>query len=200
MIIGPRYKKARKLGIPVFEKTQTPKYTAHLASKSKPQGGRGRTEYAMQMLEKQRARFSYGVGEKQFFNYVKKALSEKGDTSLALVRMLEGRLDNVVLRLGMLASRAASRQAVSHGHITVNGKKVTIPSYQVSLGDIISIRTGSQSKPLFVSAWEKAKKAPIPAWIKFDFDKQQARIDGEPKVATTELLFNVKSVLEFYTR
>ncbi|MCX6716605.1 MAG: 30S ribosomal protein S4 [Candidatus Taylorbacteria bacterium] len=200
MIIGPKFKKARKLGVPVFEKTQTPKFAAYLAKKGKPPGRGNKSDYGAQMLEKQRARFSYGVNEKQFYNYVKAALNEKGDTSVALLRMLEGRLDNVVLRLRISPTRSAARQAVSHRHITVNGKVVTIPSYQVSLGDVIGIREGSKNMTIFVSVWEKAKKAPVPAWLKCDFDKNCAVIDGEPKIAQTELLFNVKSVLEYYTR
>ncbi len=201
MIIGPKYKKARRLGVPVFEKTQTPKFTAHLAKKApKRQGKGGRSDFGAQLLEKQKARYSYGVNEKQFYNYVEKALSKKGDTASALINMLESRLDNVVLRLGIVPTRSAARQVVSHRHITVNGKIVNIPSYQVSVGEVIGLRDGSKNSPLFANSWEKAKKIQIPAWIKCDVDKQCAMIDGEPKIAQTDLLFNVKSVLEFYTR
>jgi len=200
MLIGPRYKRARKLGIALYEKTQTPKYTAHLAKKKRPQGRGGRSDFGMQLLEKQKARHFYGVNEKQFGNYVAKALNTKGDTSIELIKMLESRLDNVVLKLSILPSRAAARQAVSHGHITVNGKIVNIPSFQVKIGDVIAVREGSKTKKHFQDAWEKAKKASIPAWIKCDVDKQCAMIDGSPRVAPTDLLFNVKSVLEFYTR
>lgn len=201
MIIGPRYKRARKLGVAIYEKTQTPKYVAHLAKKQKLRQGRGgKTDYALQLLEKQKARHFYGINERQFGNYVAKALISKTDTSTELIKMLESRLDNVVLKMSLLPSRASARQSVTHGHITVNGKTVNIPSYQVSIGDVIAIRDGSKNKKNFIEVWEKVKKIGVPAWIKCDIDKQCAMIDGLPRVAPTDLLFNVKSVLEFYTR
>lgn len=202
MKIGPRYKKARRLGVPIFEKTQTQKYIAHLAKKGKtPSARSGKTDYGIQMLEKQKARFSYAVNERQFSNYVKKALNEKGDTASSLLKELESRLDNVVLRIGLVPTRSFARQVVSHRHITVNGKVVNIPSFKVSTGDIISIREGSKKSAIFLSVWEKvAKNSNIPNWIKIDPEKQIAVIDGVPRIENSELQFNIKSVLEFYTR
>ena len=152
------------------------------------------------MLEKQKARMSYGVPGRQFTNYVKSALAEKGNSAELLVRSLEGRLDNVALRAGFALTRQAARQMVSHGHLTINGTKVTIPSYQVKLGDVIAIREGSKKKAIFTTLDERFKTVKIPAWLKLNLDKKEITIDGIPTAVQSELLFNVGSVLEFYSR
>jgi small subunit ribosomal protein S4 len=200
MKIGPRYKKARFLGAPVFAKTQTQKYALRAQRKTKT-GRRGqKSEFGRQMMEKQKARYSYGISGTQFTNYVKKALSTPGDNGKNLLSILEGRLDNAVLRIGFAKTRAAARQMVSHGHIKVNGTIVTIPSYSLRIGDVITIREGSRSKPLFAKLDEELKSVKVPAWISFEADKKQAKIAGEPTVDKSELLFDVGQVLEFYTR
>ena len=202
MQIGPRYKKARYLGVPVFRKTQTQKYAMRAQAKTKTSKGRrgGKSEYGRQMLEKQKARYSYGVSSGQFTNYVKKALATTGDNSKNLLHLLESRLDNVVLRAGLAPTRSAARQMVSHGHITVNGKNVTIPSYSVRVGDKLAIREGSKKKTLFAKLDEEFKAVKWPSWIKVDTDKREVVVEGEPSSVMDELLFDVRSVLEFYTR
>ena len=202
MQIGPRYKKARFLGAPIFRKTQTQKY-AMRAGRKAPKKGRGRggkSEYGRQMMEKQKARYSYGVSSGQFTNYVKAALKTTGDNGKNLLKLLESRLDNVVLRAGFAQSRSAARQMVSHGHITVNGKIVTIPSYSVKVGDSITIREGSKNKVLFAKLDEEFKNIKWPAWLKVDAATRLIKVEAVPETDTTELLFDVKSVLEFYTR
>ena len=200
MQIGPRYKKARYLGSPVFRKTQTQKYALR---SQETKGGKRRgpkSEYGRQMLEKQKARYSYGVSGGQFSKYVKLALQTTGDNAKNLLMILEGRLDNVVLRAGFAQSRSAARQMVSHGHIMVNGVKITIPSYEVSIGDKITIREGSKNKAIFTKLDEGLKEIKAPAWISVNPETKEIKIEGEPAVDVTELLFDVKSVLEFYTR
>lgn len=202
MKIGPRYKKARYLGAPVFKKTQTQKFALRVGTK-KPKGGGGRggrSEYGRQMLEKQKARFSYGVSGKQFSKYVKKALAKEGDNAKNLISLLEGRLDNVVLRAGFAPSRAAARQMVSHGHITVNGTIVTIPSYEVSVGELLAIREGSRAKKVFANLDEEWKTIKWPNWIKVDAAKREVTVEAEPVADMTGLLFDVRAVLEFFTR
>ncbi len=201
MLIGPRYKKARYLGAPVFRKTQTPKYAMRAQAKTKTTKRRGqKSEYGKQLLEKQKARYSYGISGGQFTNYVKAALQTKGDNAKNLLRILEGRLDNVVLRAGFALSRAAARQMVNHGHIMVNGKVVNIPSYQVRIGDIMSIREGSKKKVIFAKLDEEFKNIKWPAWLSVDAEKKEIKVEGEPNTDMGELLFDVRSVLEFYTR
>ncbi len=201
MKIGPRYKKARYLGAPIFRKTQTQKYAMRAQRKVKTVRRRGaKSEYGRQMMEKQKARFSYGVGGKQFTNYVKQALQSSGDNAKNLMQLLEGRIDNVMVRAGFAPTRSAARQMVSHGHITVNGKKITIPSLQVKIGDKIAIREGSKNKVIFAKLDEEIKTTKVPAWVKVDAEKREITVDGIPVTDMTELLFDVRQVLEFYTR
>ncbi len=152
------------------------------------------------MLEKQKARYSYGVSGGQFTNYVKKALQTSGDNAKNLLRILEGRLDNLVVRAGFAPTRSAARQMVNHGHITVAGKVVNIPSYQVKPGDVIGIRGGSKGKAIFAKLDEEVKATKSPAWVVVDMEKREIRVAGEPTVDQSDLLFDVRAVLEFYTR
>lgn len=201
MIIGPKYKIARRLGVSVFEKTQTQKFAVRTEQRGQSsKRPKAKSDYGLGMLEKQKARYSYGVTSKQFTNYVKKATELGGNTSEHLISLLESRLDNVVLRSGFATTRQAARQMSSHGHLTINGKRVTIPSYQVKVGDIIGIREGSKNKAIFSNIDERLKAVKLPAWLKMNFDKKEIKVDGVPTAAKTELMFNVGSVLEFYSR
>ena len=201
MQIGPRYKKARYLGTPVFRKTQTQKYAIRAQRKQKTTGRkRAKSEYGRQLLEKQKARYSYGVSSGQFTNYVRKALQDEGDNAKNLIRALEARLDNVTVRAGFAPTRSAARQMVSHGHLVVNGIRVTIPSYSVKVGDKIAIRGGSQKKATFANLSETLLNTKTPAWMKVDPEAKEIKIEGEPSADATDLLFDLRSVLEFYTR
>jgi small subunit ribosomal protein S4 len=146
MIIGPKYKIARRLGAPVFEKTQTQKFSVRSERKMKNRGfSKQKSEFGQQLNEKQKARMYYGVSEKQFSKYVKEAISKKASKAVGLLfETLETRLDNLVYRLGFAQTRYQARQFVGHGHILVNGKKVTIPSYVVKQGDTISLSAKMQ--------------------------------------------------------
>jgi small subunit ribosomal protein S4 len=114
--------------------------------------------------------------------------------------MLESRLDNVVLRAGFAPTRSAARQMVSHGHITVDGAAVTVPSFAVKPGMVIGIREGSKGKVIFSKLDEELKTVTVPAWMKVDIEKKVITIDGKPSADTSELLFDLESVLQFYTR
>lgn len=200
MIIGPKYKIARRLGATVFEKTQSQKYAIRSTQKSQFSKPKAKSDYGLGMLEKQKARYSYGISSKQFGNYVKKATEKKGNSSDLLITLLESRLDNVALRSGFATTRQAARQMTSHGHLTVNGVIITVPSYQVKVGDIIGIREGSKKKGLFSQIDERLKTIKLPPWLKLNFDKKELLIDGIPHAPQSELLFNVGAVLEFYSR
>ena len=202
MRIGPRYKIARRLGSSVFDKTQSQKFALSESRKGQKKGShpKNKTEYGLQMLEKQRARFTYGVGEKQFGNYVSGAVAAKGSNTVQdLFGRLESRLDNAVYRIGFGSSRPATRQMVSHGHILVNGRRVTIPSYNLSKGDRIRIREGSLKSSLFKDLAEKTKK-PLPVWMSFAKDKNEWEVTGSPIYTPGEQAFDLSSVIEFYSR
>ncbi len=202
MIIGPKYKIARRLGAGVFEKTQTQKFALSEARRGKSDKKRGgpKTDFGIQMLEKQKARFSYALTEKQFSKYVKSSLEKKGLSRDLLFQKLESRLDNVVLRSGFAITRLAARQMVSHGHLMVNGTRVTIPSYQLRIGDKITIRVASAKKPLFTGLDERIQKFKAPSWLKLDGDKKIVEVQGQPKLVAEELIFDIGQVLEFYSR
>lgn len=201
MRIGPKYKIARRLGAPVFEKTQTQKYALSEERKLKNKRPRQKTDYGLQLIEKQKARMFYGITEKQFKNYVKSALAEKsGSPAANLVAKLESRLDNVVWRVGFAPTHASARQMVSHGHLCVNGKKTKTPSFNVSSGDIISVRSGSETKKIFSNLMENGPEKEIPGWLHFDNSKKEAEVKTAPKEAGKELYFDLGQVIEFYQR
>jgi len=200
MIIKSKYKVARRLGAPLFEKTQTAKYALRQERKDKG-AWRPKSDFGLQMLEKQKARFTYGLSERQFSKYVREAVAKKGVNSTELLfSKLEYRLDNVVYRLGFAPTRSAARQMVSHGHIKVGATRVTIPSYEVSVGEILSIRPGSVGKPIFATLAEKMKEVKVPAWLSYDAEKKEAKIVGAPKYEPRDNHFDIKAVLEFYSR
>ncbi len=201
MISGPKYKICRRLGSHVFEKCQTQKFAVAEGRVQKSKSGKRKTlsTYGQQLLEKQKIRFSYGISEKQFSNYVKKASSQKTKTtSKALYDMLESRLDNVVYRLGLANTRRLGRQMVSHGHIIVNGRKVTIPSYSISKDDVVGIREGSRGSVLFSDLAKKLKDYSSPIWLSMNAEKGEAKVVGTP--GDTDSVFNWDAVLEFYSR
>lgn len=204
MKIGPRYKIARRLGPAVFDKTQTQKFTLSASRKGatkkrRPMGGG--SQFGIQLLEKQRARFTYGINERQFSKYVGMALlGKKGNPTNSLYEILESRLDNVVYRIGLANSRQAARQMVTHGHIMVGDSRVDIPSYRLSIGDKIKIRPGSINKQLFADLETKIKERPVVSWISYDKNKKEWSITGMPKYSSTESHFDLSAVLEFYSR
>lgn len=202
MRIGPRYKRARRLGADIFEKTQSPKFALRAGSKGKGIVlGYGRSEFGSQLKEKQRARFLYGISERQFARYVKTSIAKKGmQSDEALYRSLETRLDNTLYRLGLAPTRAAARQIAAHGHFTVNGKRVTVPSFSVSVGDIIRLRAGSEKRVLFHALADKLRDRESPSWLRFDLIKGEATVVGVPKFSRSELPFNISAILEFYRR
>ena len=202
MRIGPKYKIARRLGAPVFEKTQTPKYALSLARKERSdhrERRKPKSEFGRELIEKQKARFSYGVGEKQFRNYVTKALHSP-DPIQKLFGILESRLDNVLYRAGLAKTRAQARQAANHGHIMINNIRVTIPSFLLSEGDVVSLRAGSATGPLFGEVTERMKTMTMPVWLKVDSADKSAAVVGQPVYVERESIFDLGVVIEFYNR
>ena len=141
----------------------------------------------------------YGISERQFSNYIKEAVANKANpANESLFESLENRLDNVVYRLGLTHSRRLSRQMVSHGHIVVNGKKTTVASQRVKVGDLISVREGSKKSILFADMVNKMKDYTCPNWLKFNAESLTGNVQGKPK--NTEGYIDLNTVLEFYSR
>ncbi len=202
MHIGPKYKIARRLGASVFEKTQTQKFHAHLERKGVKKGmSKAKSEYGQQFNEKQKVRFTYGVTEKQFAKYVKEALLKKSaSVTNSIFESLELRLDNVLYRAGFAPTRLGGRQMASHGHVLVNGKKSTIPSMRLSVGDVITPRLGSKDNALFVKALARFENITTPSWLSVDIHKKQIEVTGMPHLVPSEQMFDLNAVVEFYSR
>lgn len=196
------YKICRRLGPGVFEKCQTTKFAmseARHAKNSKNKRPKPLSGFAQQFIEKQKVRFMYGISERQFSNYIKEAVANKtAPATEYLFELLENRLDNVVYRLGITHSRRLSRQMVSHGHFTVNGKKTTVASLRVAVGDIIAVREGSKKSVLFADMANKMKDYTCPNWLSFNIESLSGKIQGKPK--NTEGYIDLNTVLEFYSR
>lgn len=204
MKIGPKFKIAKRLGASVFEKTQTQKFAlaAERSALNKKRGrGRGGTEYGKQLLEKQKVRMTYGLSERQFRNYVEEAMaSETMSPVAALHEALEIRLDNLVYRLGLAPTRRAARQMVSHGHITVNGVKTTIPSRRVSVGECIAVREGSKNATLFASFAEKFAERTLPSWLTFNPKSMEGSVEVLPTAEAADPAGDLVTVISFYSR
>jgi small subunit ribosomal protein S4 len=203
MLLKKKYKLARRLGAGIHEKTQSQKFMLSQARKAKVRGKRGKplTDYGRQLIEKQKVRFTYGVSEKQFSNYVKMATekTKKGvSPSEELFVALEMRLDNIVYRTGLASTRPLARQLVSHGHITVNGRKSTIPSQMIKMGDKVSVREASKSKTVFHDAEKKLNSHQSPKWLQVDSAALTSVMKERPILQDSELQFG--TVIEFYSR
>lgn len=186
----------------VFPQCQTPKYTASLTKEGgKKRRPKPRSEYGIQFLEKQKAKFTYGVNERQFVNYVKSAQkAKKSNPASLLSQALETRLDNVIYRIGLGTSRAFGRQIVSHGHVLINDKKIKVPSYNVKLGDKISVKKSSQDSPIFKELAQKLKGFKFPKWLKFDIEKMEGEVIYLPEIVDGDQTLNLNMVTEFYSR
>ncbi len=201
MISKPKFKICRRLGPGVYDKCQTPKFSSATAKGAMPGAKRPKalSEYGTQLVEKQKIRFSYGISERQLSNYVKKASAVKGaGTAEKFYEGLESRLDNAIYRMGLAPSRRAARQMVSHGHFVIGETKVTIPSYELKVNDVIKIREGSKSKGVFANLSERLKDYTAPAWLAFDLGKMEGKVLGKPK--NIETFLDLNAVLEFYSR
>jgi small subunit ribosomal protein S4 len=198
---GSITKVSRRLGIAL-----SPKAEKYLEKRPFPPGQHGQSrkgkvsEYALQLREKQKMKYLYGLMEKQFRNCYKKAVSQRGVTGDNLVKILERRFDNVVFRAGFAPSRAGARQLVTHGHLLVNGKKVNIPSYQVSPGETIEFRPKSKKMDAVSDSLNKAPESRIPAWIQVDKANQKAVFLTVPEREEVQEQYNEQLVVELYSK
>ncbi|MDD2195769.1 MAG: 30S ribosomal protein S4 [Bacteroidales bacterium] len=197
---GPTTRIARKLGEPIFGPDKV------LEKKNYPPGMHGQTkrrkkvsEYGTQLLEKQKAKFTYGLLEKQFFNTFKKAERMKGVTGEILLQLLETRLDNVVFRLGIAPTRSAARQLVSHRHITVNGSVVNIPSYSLKGGDLVGVREKSKSLETITESLISERHTKY-SWLEWDKEQFAGKYLNNPE--RSDIPENIKEqlIVELYSK
>ncbi|RXK88155.1 30S ribosomal protein S4 [Chlorobaculum sp. 24CR] len=198
---GSITKVSRRLGIALSPKAEKYLERRPYAPGEHGQSRRGKvSEYALQLREKQKMKYLYGILEKQFRNYYKKAVSQRGVTGDNLVRLLERRFDNVVYRCGFSPSRAGARQLVSHGHMLINGKKVNIPSYLVAPGDQIEFRQKSRNLDAVADSLNKASESRIPAWIQVDKANRKAAFLAIPERVDVQEPYNEQLVVELYSK
>jgi small subunit ribosomal protein S4 len=202
MITGPRYKIAKRLGASVFEKAQTQKFAISAERKGRARKGRprGASEYGKQLLEKQKVKVTYGVGERQFGRYVREAVASGASPAARLHQTLELRLDNVLYRLGLASTRRAARQMASHGHVTVNGKRITVPSAAIHPGDRIAVREGSKKSVLFEGFRERFAERPLASWLTWSPDAMEGGVSELPTAASADPAGDLSAVLSFYSR
>ncbi|MDP2593612.1 MAG: 30S ribosomal protein S4 [bacterium] len=201
MLRKPKYKIARRLGPEIFDKTQTQKFLLSRSARKSTGRPKAKSDFALQLLEKQKVRFAYGINERQLKKYVNDVLKRKPKNAPeVLYSLLETRLDNTSYRVGLAPTRSSARQFASHGHFLVNGKSTNTPSYRLQKGDILTIRDGSKQKMIFSQLDEKLKDVKTPDWILFDAEKKEATVAGVPKLNPFETIADLSVVLEFYKR
>jgi small subunit ribosomal protein S4 len=196
---GPKTKIARKFGEAIFGEDKS------FEKRNYPPGQHGnnrrrgkKSEYAIQLMEKQKAKFTYGILEKQFRNLFEKASRSKGVTGEVLLQLCESRLDNVVYRFGLSNSRSGARQLVSHRHITVNGKIVNIPSYRVKEGDIVGVREKSKSLYIIQNAIEQ--NTAIYEWLTWNKDTLEGTFVNLPQRIQIPEKINEQFIVELYSK
>ena len=205
MRIAQTCKMCRRLGVSVCgrEKCAIKRkpYPPGIHGKSFRRGG---SEFGLQLREKQKMRASYNIRERQFKNVVLKSLHQKGLRAPdALLTNLEMRLDNVIYRFGLAATRPAARQLINHGHITINEKNVNIPSYQVRVNDVVGVRAQSGQKKIFNDLEIKLKKHTTPTWLAWDMQKKQGTISAFPdsqSLGDAGKGINMSAIIEYYSR
>ena len=194
-MMGPRFKQCRRLGLNVCGHPKA----MDRAGRGTSRADKKLSPYGLQLLEKQRLRAYYGVLEKQFRNYVKKAEKSKESTGVALIQMLECRLDNVVYRLGFANSIRQARQIVVHGHILVNGKKVDIPSFAVQVGDEVTLREKSRTNVMFKENFESGALNEYP-YLSKDMDKFSGVLTRLPERQEVPIEIDEILIVEFYSK
>ena len=204
---GPVCRLCRREGMKLFlkgERCYTGKCAIDRRAYAPGQHGQARakkpTEYGLQLREKQKARRLYGVMEKQFRHYFDEAARRKGVTGENLLVLLERRLDNVIFHLGFASSRPEARQLVNHGHFTINGKKVDIPSYSVRVGEVIAVREGSKSSPRVKQLLENLGSRTVPGWLSLDANTAAGTVVALPAREDIQLPIQEHLIVEKYSR
>lgn len=196
---GPKTKIARKFGEAIFGEDKS------FEKRNYPPGQHGnnrrrgkKSEYAIQLAEKQKAKYTYGILERQFRNMFKKATAASGITGEVLLQLCESRLDNVVFRMGISPSRSGARQLVSHRHITVNGEKVNIPSYQLQAGDVVAVREKSKSLEAIESSLANASH--VYEWITWNTETKEGTFVSVPQRLQIPENINEQFIVELYSK
>jgi small subunit ribosomal protein S4 len=197
---GPRTRISRRFGIPMFGPDKYLERRNYGPGVHGPKSRRKHTEYGLGLIEKQKLRYFYGLQERQFRGVYEKALKRRGVTGEQMLQILETRLDNIVYHLGFATTRAAARQMVAHGHIKVNGRKVSIPSFAVKVNDVIEAKDNNVSKQLATKNMEMSTSRTVPEWLSLDKAAFKGTLVRIPTRAEIQPIANEQAVVEFYSR
>jgi small subunit ribosomal protein S4 len=197
---GPRVRISRRFGIPIFGPTKYLERRNYGPGVHGPKSRRKTTDYGLGLIEKQKLRYYYGLMEKQFRGVYEKALKRRGITGETMLQILETRLDNVVFHLGFANTRAAARQMVCHGHITVKGRKVNIASYALKVNDVIEVKNHNVSRQLATKNLEVATSRAVPDWLSLDKEAFKGTVMRIPPRDEIQPIANEQAVVEFYSR
>lgn len=197
---GPRVRISRRFGLPIFGPTKYLERRNYGPGVHGPKSRRKHTDYGLGLIEKQKLRYYYGLMERQFRNVYEKALKKRGVTGVTMLQMLETRLDNVVFHLGLATTRAAARQMVSHGHVKVNGRKVSIPSFGLKVNDVIEVKDNNVSRQLATKNLELSTSRAVPDWLSMNKDGFKGTVMRVPSREEIQPIANEQAVVEFYSR
>ncbi len=197
---GPRVRISRRFGIPMFGPTKYLERRNYPPGMHGPKSRRKTTDYGLGLIEKQKLRYYYGLMERQFRGVYEKALRRRGVTGEQMLQILETRLDNVVYHLGFANSRAASRQMVSHGHVRVNGRKVSIPSYALRVNDVVDVKDTTVSRQLATKNLDISTSRAVPDWLSLSKEEFKGVVMRIPTRAEINPIANEQAVVEFYSR
>jgi len=197
---GPRVRISRRFGIPIFGPTKYLERRNYGPGVHGPKSRRKTTDYGLGLIEKQKLRYYYGLMEKQFRGVYEKALKRRGITGETMLQILETRLDNVVFHLGFANTRAAARQMVCHGHITVKGRKVNIASYALKVNDVIEVKNHVVSRQLATKNFEVSTSRAVPDWLSLSKEEFKGTVMRIPTRDEIQPIANEQAVVEFYSR
>ena len=197
---GPRVRISRLFGVPIFGASKYLERRNYGPGVHGPKSRRKLTEYALGLAEKQKLRYFYGLQERQFRGVYQRALKRRGVTGEHMLQILETRLDNVVYHLGFASTRSAARQMVGHGHVKVNGRKVSIPSYALKVGDVIEARETNISRQMASKALELSTNRVVPDWLSLNKEALRGNVMRIPTREEIHPIANEQAVVEFYSR
>src|SRR6187401_2653917 len=197
---GPRVRISRRFGVPIFGPSKYLERKNYAPGMHGPKARRKLTDYALGLIEKQKLRFYYGLMEKQFHGVYERALRQRGVTGETMLQILETRLDNVVYQLGFANTRASARQMVGHGHVKVNGRKVSISSYACKVNDVIEVKETSVSRQMATRGLESSTSRAVPDWVSLNKDGFKGTILRIPSRDDIQPIANEQAIVEFYSR
>ncbi|MBI3191570.1 MAG: 30S ribosomal protein S4 [Pedosphaera parvula] len=197
---GPRIRISRRFGLPIFGPSKYLERKNYGPGVHGPKSRHKHTDYALGLIEKQKLRYYYGLMERQFRGVYERALKKRGVTGETMLQILETRLDSVVYNLGFANTRAAARQLICHGHVRVNGRKVSIPSYGAKVNDVVDIKDSSVSRQVATKNLEMATSRAVPDWLSLNKDAFKGTVLRIPSRDDIQPIANEQAVVEFYSR